>query len=99
MGPGTNIAHRILNRDKPVDYLDRLSQQHDLDYLQDETLLADIKAVFKALPIPGLKSTIFKLGLLLRNIIPIHKNGPLSGLTMDETKRIGKYLQMIKDRT
>jgi len=104
-GPGTKIVSKIIQGIKPTSEVDNISRQHDVDYLMvagntTDALVADAKAIARSLPYLTLESAALKLGLNTRMATSaytlgskqVEYNKPIPGLTENETRRIGNYL-------
>lgn len=77
-GPGTHVISNILNGVQPVDYLDSVSLQHDLDYSRSSTLSEILKADDKMIKdintrsdfgIFSAEDTLANLALKFKNIL------------------------------
>lgn len=100
MGPGTNIAQRLINHDKPLSFEDYNARQHDIDYLKsagESALEADSTALAKALKDPSLQGLTMAAAMggkiLLDNVIDTKLNGNIIGLDIPETRELGNLLE------
>lgn len=99
---------KVLQQVKPTSYIDSIARQHDIDYLRNSgsqigTLLADAKAILSTyLTIPSLQAISLRLGLGTRSFLDlltagrIHFNPALKGMTFEQTRAIGEYLNNMK---
>jgi len=104
MGPGTNVLNRLERLDNPINIIDEIAKQHDIDFLMTSGeytggLLSNIKAIYKTYIDPlSIDGFIMRAGLSLENLIrtitfgKIIFNTNLPNLSNEETKVIGNYL-------
>ncbi len=80
---------------KPLSHADSVARQHDINYAKHagefeftDDMIAIKDLLFDFSP----SAQIMKLGLTAKQLLPVKFSKPFPGLTKEETKRVGKYL-------
>jgi hypothetical protein len=105
MGPGTHILENLEAGIEPVDYVDSVARQHDVNYSDPHKtrIESDIIAIKDAWKQPSFDSTAMTIGLGIRSIYD--KLNPFKILNLDynenKTGDLNKYnyMQSIIDKT
>lgn len=110
LGPGTHIGTKIIKQIKPKSYIDGIAMQHDIDYLKSAgsrvgQIKADIRAFVKSYGSISLQALAMRAGLMGRLIGDILTNGSmfqfnqtLPGMTNNQTRQFGNYIEKIKNK-
>jgi hypothetical protein len=108
-GPGTPIITNVLGKVGPNSYISSVARQHDIDYMKSHgffnDLYSDAKAISKSFFMPTTESFAMRAGLGMRSFGSVIDaivgtdfagfNKPMPGLTLEETERLGNYIDKL----
>lgn len=101
MGPGTHVIERIMNGKDPINWLDQISKNHDIDYVKangnllaiqkaDEVMVKSIEVLSKVYETEGVAAAIAKLGIKAKMLVnPMLYDSNKSVLSDYENQQLG----------
>lgn len=106
MGPGTHVVDRITNGVLPINYVDSIARQHDVDYIRYPGVLggaySDVKAIINSYVSPTPEAMVMRLGLgarlagsMLTGGYGFNYNQPITGLDDVTSMKVGEELNSI----